>query len=125
MLGYRRLREPHTRNDVADRPFLTIVEKADDLSTPRLPDCVEDIGSGCCSGHAQTIFQYRNICQEKRSLFVVGNAPRSTPGTPPPYKCIFGLFLSAKTCPVSSMSWLAQAQWRGFFSRNKTFRLQI
>src|SRR6202035_2610029 len=95
MLGYGRLREPHTRNDIADRPFLTIVEKADDLSTPRLPDCVEDIGSGCCSGHAQTIFQYRNISQEKWSL-LSSETPPSTPRTPPPCKCIFGLFRSAK-----------------------------
>jgi hypothetical protein len=66
MLGYRRLRDPYPRNDVADGPFLTIIEKADDLSPPRLPDCVEDIGSGCCSRHALIIFPYGNICQEKR-----------------------------------------------------------
>jgi hypothetical protein len=34
MLGYRRLRNLHSRNDVVDCPFLPVVEKADDLSSP-------------------------------------------------------------------------------------------
>jgi hypothetical protein len=77
MLGYRRLRDPHPRNDIAGRPFLTIVEKADDLSTPGLRDTLENIGSGCCSSPAVFIFLYRNICQEER-FFCGLNPPQES-----------------------------------------------
>src|ERR1700682_1422084 len=77
MLGYRRLRDLHSRNDIAYRPLPAIVEKIDDLSPPRFRDCIENIGSGSCSRHACIIFPYRNICQEKR-FFLPSESSQST-----------------------------------------------
>jgi hypothetical protein len=68
MLRYRRLRDPHPRNDIADRPFLTIVEKADDLSTSGLRDCIEDIGSGCCPSH-EHLYSYIGMFVKRGGSF--------------------------------------------------------
>jgi hypothetical protein len=35
MLGYCGLRDLHPRNDIVDRPFLAIAEKADEISRRR------------------------------------------------------------------------------------------
>src|ERR1700722_6991241 len=69
MLGYRRLRDFYTRNDLADGPFLAIVKKTDDLTTSRFADRIENISGRGDSGHARIIFQYRNACQTKPFCF--------------------------------------------------------
>jgi hypothetical protein len=52
VLGYCRLRDLYPRNHVVDRPILAVVEKADDLSSPRFSNCIEDISGGRRPSHA-------------------------------------------------------------------------
>src|SRR5260370_3766862 len=51
MLRYRRLRDLHLPTHIADPPLPAAVQDADDLSPPRLRDCVEDIGGRRDSCH--------------------------------------------------------------------------
>lgn len=50
-------------NHIADRPLQVFAEKADDLSTSRLRDRIEDISNRRRSSHVVVICPYRNVCQ--------------------------------------------------------------
>jgi hypothetical protein len=65
MLGYCGLRDLHPRNDIVDRPFLAIAEKADDLSPPPLRDGIENIASRRRPSHS---FLYITISEHISSI---------------------------------------------------------
>src|SRR5216684_4674538 len=85
MLGYRRLRDLHPRNDIAYRPLLAIVEKIDDLSPPRLRDCIEDVGGRRDSCHTA---QYIPISPYMSRTPVLSN---TSIGRPSGFALVFSL----------------------------------